>query len=268
MHPTFEVFGVTLHSYGLMLVLAALAGTGLAAWRAPRYGVQRDDTLYCIIYACIGALIGAKLLYLITVIPKVIQNWSVFQGNFWLLVQYLLGGLVFYGGFLGGAAGLMLYLKHYKVPVWPMVNALVPAIPLAHAIGRVGCFLGGCCYGIPVSWGVCMSPLGGAPEGVPLLPVQLIESGYLLLLSGVLLLLSRRIHRTGGLLGTYLIAYGVERFILEFFRYDAIRGVWGGLSTSQWISLALLPIGVALFFLPLDRLHFTRQGIRIDPIEP
>lgn len=264
MYPTFTLFGLTLQSYGLMLVLAAAAGVGLAVLRAPRYGVKRDDTFYCILYTCIGALVGAKLLYLITILPQVIANWSTFQGNWWLLVQYLLGGLVFYGGFLGGAAGLMIYLKEYKVPAWPMVNTLVPAIPLAHAIGRVGCFLGGCCYGIPVSWGVCMGPQGGAPQGVPLLPVQLIEAGYCLLLAGALLLLTRRIRRPGGLLGAYLVAYGVERFVLEFFRYDAIRGVWAGLSTSQWISLLLIPFGVALFFLPLDRLHFTRHGIQLD----
>jgi phosphatidylglycerol:prolipoprotein diacylglycerol transferase len=125
-----------------------------------------------------------------------------------------------------------------------MLDGLVPSVPLAHAFGRLGCFFAGCCYGVPSAFGLEFNASELAPHGVKLLPVQLIEAGCNLLLFVLLLVLSRFCRRRGLLTGTYLAAYAVMRFVLEFFRYDAERGVFWGLSTSQWISLLLLPAAV------------------------
>ena len=120
------------------------------------------------------------------------------------------------------AAALLLHENQ-----WPLMDTLLPALPLAQTFGRIGCLLAGCCYGVPVSWGVWMDPASGAPADTALLPVQLLEA---LGTAGLCLLLLRigSVRRSPGfLLGTYLVCYSILRFVLEFYRYDSIRGMLG-----------------------------------------
>lgn len=249
MYPYIHLFGnVTLPTYGLLLMCAVVLGIILALKRSARYHVQRDDVIYAACYIGVGAIVGSKLLYMLTMMPWIVENFALIQSNpqqFWLTA---LGGLVYYGGFIGGVVGLLLYSRQYKIDKWALLNAIIPALPLMHAIGRVGCFMAGCCYGCPADppLGVVFAANSSAPQGVALLPVQLYEAGFNLVLCAALYMIGNRTHKKTAVLGTYLIAYGLERFVLEFFRYDAIRGVWGGLSTSQWISVVLIPIGLYL----------------------
>ncbi|MCL1952665.1 MAG: prolipoprotein diacylglyceryl transferase, partial [Oscillospiraceae bacterium] len=116
-----------------------------------------------------------------------------------------------------------------------------------HACGRVGCFCAGCCYGREAAWGIAFTHAPGAPNGVPLVPVQLFEAGFNLLLMAAILIFKPERRRPGLLLPLYLAAYAAARFVLEFFRGDSGRGVLL-LSTSQWISLlVILPAAIALF---------------------
>ena len=136
-----------------------------------------------------------------------------------------------------------LFCQRRKLPFGPLVTDLVPAVPLFHAFGRVGCFLAGCCYGIPApaGWlGVTFSQALLAPNGVALVPVQLYEAAGCLLLFLLLDRLARRGWSGGQLLPVYLSLYGAFRFLLEFLRGDGARGFWGPLSTSQWVALATL----------------------------
>ena len=129
-----------------------------------------------------------------------------------------------------------------------LVNAIVPCIPLGHAIGRVGCLFAGCCYGLPYNGigAIHLNPVGITH---PVFPVQLLEAVLNLILSGCLLLYSRKKPSGYSLLFLYLICYAVIRFLLEFLRGDQIRGLFIGLSTSQWISLLMLLSGSLLLFL-------------------
>lgn len=249
MHPFFHILGRTIPSYGLMIALGLVAATALAWRRARRQGLSTDHLLT--IVACgIGlAMVGAKLLYLFTAFSPAQLLEYLRAGNFQILSD---GGMVFYGGLFGGIAGAWLGVSIAGTRLSLYVDALVPAIPFGHAFGRVGCFLAGCCYGIP--WqgalAVCYppSPLGLTPEG-PVFPTQLLESLLCLVLCGLLLWFGRYPHKPLDLAGLYLILYGLMRFGLEYLRGDLIRGFFGPLSTSQWISLLMLLAGILCFVL-------------------
>ena len=137
-----------------------------------------------------------------------------------------------------------------RVKVADAFYAILPSVPLAQAFGRVGCFLAGCCYGcetdLPIGV-IYTNPVGGVPTGVPLLPVQLIETVMNLILFALLMLYDKKTRNKQHRMTMpclYGIGYGVIRFILEYFRYDSIRGFLLGLSTSQWISILIFALCV------------------------
>ena len=162
---------------------------------------------------------------------------------------YLVGGFVFYGGLFGGLLGAFLYTRRYGISFAKFCNTAIVSVPLIHAFGRLGCFCAGCCYGVPADppLGLYFNNSPVAPHGVALFPVQLLEAGLNLLLFFVLALVFRKRRRLSPV-PVYLTSYAVIRFVLEYFRYDAVRGIFFGLSTSQWISVALaLGTGFFLF---------------------
>ena len=124
---------------------------------------------------------------------------------------------------------------------------LVPALPLVHAVGRVGCFCAGCCYGraAPPPWGIAFTHAIAGPNGVPLLPVQLWEAGAELVIFAFLLWYAGRAAGPGQMLRAYVFCYAPVRFVLEWFRGDPARGMYGPLSTSQWLSLVVLALALA-----------------------
>lgn len=199
-------------------------------------------------------------------------------------LDYAFGGLVFYGGLIGAVLGALIYCMQYKVPFWPIARIYTPLIPFVHGFGRIGCFLAGCCYGKEYYGPLCVNyPYNEiAPRlcEVPRFPVQLLEAGMNFFCAIVLFILARRncdneIEDCGQstlgaranasyddktndfevkcsqvsaqrLLGFYLLYYSVARFFLEFLRGDLERGQYGFISTSQIISLILLPVGIWL----------------------
>ena len=252
MFPFLNLFGFSVPMYSIMIGTGLAAGILFAVFRAKRCGLEREDVLFSCLFAIIGLIVGGKLLYLITTIPWLAENWAQLNSEVWLAL--IRGGFVFYGGLIGALLMIVWYVKMYRIPVFQMLDALIPSVPLAHAFGRVGCFCAGCCYGVPSEWGVYFNASETAPHDVKLLPVQLIEAGCNLLLFAVLLLLSRCFQKKGGFLtGVYLLGYAVIRFVLEYFRYDAERGGFWGLSTSQWISLILVPVAICFLGYALCR---------------
>ena len=151
-------------------------------------------------------------------------------------------------GLIGAVLAMWWYTHHFKMDFWQSVELLIPSVPLVHAFGRIGCFCGGCCYGIPFDppIGIAFTNSPVAPNGIPLFPVQLVEAGLNFLLFFFLLWFAGKPRPQGRILGAYVIAYAVIRFVLEFLRYDYERGILWVFSTSQWISLILLPIGIWL----------------------
>ena len=246
MFPYLDLFGFQIPMYGITIAVGIGLALLMVLFRARKTSIKREDIVFTATFAVIGLIVGGKILYLITVIPYFVEYPNLlFSGEIWLALMQ--GGFVFYGGLIGAVLMILWYVKMYKIPALLMFDTLAPAIPLAHAFGRLGCLCAGCCFGIPVEWGLELNFSPTAPHGVKLMPVQLFEAGGNLVLMAVLLLLERKFKGRRGLMtGGYLLGYAVLRFVLEFFRYDAERGGFWGLSTSQWISILLIPVAVII----------------------
>jgi phosphatidylglycerol:prolipoprotein diacylglycerol transferase len=246
--PYFQLAGHDFPAYGVMLLLAAVLAVSVAVYFPYRRDLPRQDILFSLLYGGIGALVGAKLLYLLPLFPQLASLAA--RGELGSDVIYALatGGFVFFGGVFGFFGGVWIYARQYRLALWSCLETAVVVVPLAHCVGRLGCYFAGCCYGI--TWqhaGAVFFPVGSlAPAGVPLLPVQLYEAFGNALLFGFVFWYSRRARQSGRVLGLYLFCYGVLRFGLEFWRGDLARGIWGVFSTSQWICLLIVPCGLYL----------------------
>ena len=261
MSPYFTIFGRQIPYYGLLFMLGFFAGAVTALPRGKKYGIKKLDVVLAACFAAVGGLAGAKLLSVLTSIEYIIEYNLSF-------IDVMQNGFVFYGGLIGGVLGLFAYIKIYKINFFAMFDIFAVSVPLGHAIGRVGCFLSGCCFGIPydgpLSYTYETSIDPNTPIGVPLLPVQLIESFCLLVLYAVLEVLFAKTSRRGISLVVYMAAYSVIRFTLEFFRGDIIRGFLFGLSTSQWISLAIMLCAAALCFVIIKRHALRSDGDEVS----
>ncbi len=240
MHPVIHIFGIDLHSYGIMMLVGLIAGTGALLFTRKKYGYLVSDALISVVYAAVGGLLGAKLLFIIV-------EWDSIFSSADPLSAVLYGGYVFYGGLTGVALMELLFAKKRGFGYLSVTDTLLPPVTVAHAVGRIGCFLAGCCYGCETesSLGVVFPPGGDAPPGVKLLPTQLFEAAFLVLLAVALAAILKKERRAGIVSGIYLTAYPVWRFIIEFFRADR-RGSIGLLSTSQFISIFVLALGISL----------------------
>ncbi len=278
MLPFLNVFGLELPMYGLMMMAGAFFSILFACLKARKRGMDPMDILLCAIFCFVVGLLGAKALFIITEIPHYIEHirHAGFSLN-WLMDEIITAGIVFYGGLIGGVFGGWLYTRLFRLDFWKHADLMIPFLPLAHGFGRVGCFCAGCCYGRAAtdadpewlrSLAVVYTNAIGAPnDGVPRYPVQLFEALFLILiLFPILQVYSRKERRPGMIVGLYFIVYGLFRFMNEYLRADEIRGIFAGVSTSQWISLTLVPLGIVLMSglaSPLIKSKFPR----LDPVE-
>lgn len=241
---TIEIFGKSVPVYGVFCMLGIAAACVVAVLLATKkQKIEFFDFTLDAITTMIGAFIGAKLLFIIVSWGTVVD---VFKTLPFLdaMLAIMQGGFVFYGGLIGGAVALFTALMVQKKDFFKTVDIYAVVLPLGHAFGRVGCFFSGCCYGMPYdgwlsfTYTTALDPT--VPLGVPLLPVQLIEATALLVLFAVLLIIYLKLPKHKSLCSLiYAYGYAILRFVLEFFRYDAERGLFLGLSTSQWISIAI-----------------------------
>jgi len=258
MYPKLIELGpLTIHSYGLLLVTAYLVAIAVTAHLAEKNRIARSYAWDLGFVVIISALIGAKLLMVVSELGIYLREPSLL-----LSVEFWRAGGVFYGGLLGAIAGSALYgWKHPRMPFWLMADAAAPAIALGQSIGRLGCFAAGCDYGSPAQapWAVTFTDVyaserTGVPLNIPLHPAQLYESFTTLLIFAFLLFLHRKRRFPGQVFALYLITYGAARFILEFFRGDVDRGfVFAWVSTSQFVSVLIIPAGLLLYW------HLRRQ---------
>lgn len=259
MFPYIDLGIVEIPVYSSLFLIAFFVAVLAARKAGEKFGITKEDVLYGAVYAAIGILIGAKVLYFITKIPALVNNWSsvttAFQKDAMQTILYLVnfsfGGMVFYGGLIGAVIGVWRYCHHFRVPFIPYLDIFAPLIPFIHGVGRIGCFCAGCCYGMEYhGWGSVQFPHSDIIpnlDAVPRFPVQLLEAGMNFVLCVILLHLSKKeTMRNGKTMGIYLIYYSIARFGLEMLRGDKIRGGISFFSTSQLISLILLPIGIIL----------------------
>ena len=236
----FSIGPFTVYGYGLMIAIGILAAYISCEKRAPKYKLDPEEIFNILIFGVVGGFLGSKILYWLTRIKDVIADPSIMLD--------LANGWVVYGGIIGGILSAMLYCKIKKLPFLKYFDLAMPAVALAQGFGRIGCFLAGCCYGMETDCaiGIAFTESAFAPNGVKLLPTQLISSALDFLNFAVLIWLRKRKNGDGQVAGCYLIFYSIGRFILEFFRGDLIRGTVGTLTTSQFISIFTLFAGVII----------------------
>ena len=257
--PAFDLAGrtfgpLTLHSYGFLLAVAFLAGLFVVSSQAKKARMDATRLTDMAVWLLIAGLVGAKALLVALDLPFYMRNsrerWTIFQS-----------GGVFYGGLLGGIAVAVFFVWRYKLPGWPTADVLAPGVVIGQAIGRLGCFAAGCCFGKPASvpWAVTFTDVYasrqvGTPMDTALHPTQIYESLACFLIFFVLVWLAPRKSFHGQVVLTYAVLYSSFRFAVEFFRGDPDRGsVFGGLlSTSQLIAI-LLVLTTALVFPYLRR---------------
>ncbi len=257
MFPYFPLFGFQIPSYTVLSFLGFACAVCYIVFvnRSGRLGrLPGEDILYILILAFLGVIVGGKVLYVLVTLPQVLQLPSSAWENPEVPLGFLFGGMVFYGGLLGAILPVVWYCRKFRFSLYTVAGIAAPALPLFHTFGRTGCFLTGCCWGREcTSFGHVFQQSPVAPNGVPLFPTQLLEAGWNALLFVVLATLAFYWHENAWrTFPLYLLLYSTFRFILEFFRGDAQRGVLL-FSTSQWISLAIL-LGLAIWFIRRKKL--------------
>lgn len=239
-------FGIPLYSYGLMLTVSVLVGRLLAIRLAERAGIARTLADRCATWTLVGAIVGCRLLYVATNLHEFHTPLDVFA--WWK------GGIVAYGGFLGGLAAAVVTCRAYEIRLLVWADAVVPSLCIGLALTRVGCFLGGCDYGIVWDgpWAVRFpagSPAfvqhralgllrGDATVALPVHPTQVYEALAGVMLVFVVWAVRRRSRVAGYALAAFGLGYGVLRYLIEIVRADPHRGMVGPWTTSQFIAVA------------------------------
>ena len=242
MYPYLTVFGIDIPVYWLCGLAGGACCAVLLITRHRRFPMLKQvDITNAAAIGLVGMILGARLLYLLTILPPLLANRAYLREHTDLLKEVVFNGMVFYGGLFGFLAAVQLYLKKYRLDRSLFWDYAAPCLPLFHAFGRIGCFFSGCCHGFESErLGLMFARSIGGPSDRPLFPLQLVGSACEFCLFAAVLLYERRHRGEGKALRFYLWVYAVGRFFYEFFRGDEIRGIYGGLSVSQWISLALL----------------------------
>lgn len=235
MYPVLIRIGpFSIHSYGLMIAIAFLVGIIVSLYYAKKEGIKEEVILDLAIYVIIAGLIGSRFLY-------VIGQWDQYKDNLLEIFMVQRGGLVFLGGFLLALLVVVWYARRKGVPLLKLCDALAPGTALGYAIARIGCFLNGCCFGLPtnVPWAVVFPPGSLAYSYFPgehIHPTQLYSSASMFLVFFIVLVLYRRKKYDGYIFFCWIVLYSIYRFLVEFLRYSPIH--WLGLTPSQWIVLS------------------------------
>lgn len=253
-----DLGALTLHTYGLLLAVAFLTGIWLSARLGARDGIHPDTVWNLGLLIIASSLIGSKLLLIIV-------EWDYYSRNPLDIfsLDTLRSGGVFLGGLLAAIIATSLYFRRKKLPGWKLADVFAPGLALGHAIGRVGCFAAGCCWGTACSlpWAVTFTneyahANVGVPLNIPLHPTQLYESAAELFIFAGLMRAWRSRRFEGQVILLYLMSYSVIRFLLEFLRGDP-NGNVGPLTTSQFISVIVFATSLLLYW--------KRQGQVVVP---
>ena len=272
MHPilidfgTFNIPGLGathlfLPTYGVLFAAGSLAAWSWFVSRAGDMDLEREPVFNLAFYTLLAGLIGAKLTLILVDLPYYLAQPAEILGT-------IRSAGVLMGGVLAGAVALWLYARSQKLPVAKLCDAIVAPVALAQGIGRLGCLAAGCCYGVGSdAWcairftSAAAHEQTGVPLDTPLVPVQLIESAFDFALATFLTYAWRRKPQPPGtVLWLYFILYGAGRATIEFWRGDAVRGLWfgGAVSTSQMFSVAAILVGA--FFLIRGRVRLARPA--------
>ncbi len=239
MHPYIRIFGLTLQSYFAMSILSYFVSLVVVTVHIRRAGLERKTAWAFIVCSIVGGMIGTRLFYIAAHLQDFIREPA-------LLRNIIVSGFDFYGALYGGLVAGLLYAKKAKKPFLYLADNLMFVLPLGHAIRKVGCFLGGCCFGTQTSCAIGRLFNAAAPNTLANRhPVQLYESAVNFVLFTVFFLILKSRARTGMALAIYLILYGIGRFITDFFR-SGLPLVVFGLSFSQVASILTVALGMII----------------------
>jgi phosphatidylglycerol:prolipoprotein diacylglycerol transferase len=243
----FHLGPFTIYSYGTVLALGFILSLFLIVKRAHKIGISKQTIYDLGIWMIIGGLLGARIAY-------VLFHMDEFWRRPMDIFMIHRGGLVFYGSFIGGALFSWFFLKRRKFSFLKFADFIIPVVALGHGIGRIGCFLNGCCYGKPTEcpWGVHF-PAGSAPSqhygfSHSLHPTQLYEAFLLAVLFFVLLWIDKRKKFEGQTFFSYLLMYPLIRFFLEFFRGEHSLILFNLFTVYQIFSVILFLLGGLLYY--------------------
>ena len=229
----FKVGPLSIHAYGFAIAVAFLIGILISLYYAKKEGIAAEAILDLAIYVIIAALFGSRFLY-------VVGQWDQYKDHPWEMFMVHRGGLVFLGGLILAMAVVVWYAKRKNISLLKLFDALAPGLSLGYAITRIGCFLNGCCFGLPTGapWGVVFPPMSLAHSyfpDQPIHPTQLYSSASMFLVFLIMAFLYPRKKFDGHLFFWWVILYSVYRFAVEFLRFSPIH--WLGLTPSQWVVL-------------------------------
>jgi len=244
MHPILLDLGrFKLYTYGFFLALGFLTAVWFSKRNAKFYDIQDQVISDVFFVILLSSIAGARILY-------VLINFDDYQNNLLEIFKIWNGGLVFFGGFIGSIGATIVFLKVKKIPILKTADIIAPGIALGHAIGRLGCFSAGCCYGKQCDLPFAIkftNPDSLAPLNVYLHPTQIymVFSNFILFL--ILMWLQKRKKFNGMIFLYYVMLYSVFRSAIEFFRGD-FRGdfFFEFLSMSQGIGLIVFCLALAL----------------------
>ena len=245
MYPELLTIGpLTLHTYGLLVAGGFLTGIWWMARLAEQEGVPRDTMYDISFWVVLAAIIGSRIFF-------VIVNYDQYVSAPLDALKIWSGGLVFYGGLIGAIIATVIMARRNNIRLWKLADIMAPGLALGHAVGRLGCFFAGCCYGAPsdAPWAVTFHNVKSiAPKGIPLHPTQLYDSFNELSIFLILTALRPRKKFEGQLWWTWLGLYAVGRSIVELYRADARGAILGGaVTTSQAVAAVALSAAVVMY---------------------
>ena len=246
-----------LPTYGILVAAAFLAALAIAGKLGRMQGLGKDAIMNLGIYCALAGIVGAKI-FMIVLDPYYRKNPAQI-----FTLSTLQSAGIWYGGFILALVFAFFYMRSQNLPFLKTCDVFAPGLAIGHAIGRLGCFAAGCCYGKPTSlpWAVTYTnpDANGAPLGVPLHPTQIYEAVIESIICVVLYQLATRRHKDGSIIAFYLILSGIARFCVEFLRaHDEANPLGGSLTLEQWISLAVCLMGFGL--LTKSRASVVRSG--------
>ncbi|HXY16324.1 MAG TPA: prolipoprotein diacylglyceryl transferase [Terriglobales bacterium] len=262
----FHIGNFSLPTYGLLVSVGVLIGLWISVRNSEKQGINPEHAWNFGILVVLSGIVGAKILY-------IVNDWGYYAAHPREIFSFgtLQAGGVFSGGLIAAFAAAAWYIRKNHMPALATCDAFAPGLALGHAIGRLGCFAAGCCYGKPTThfWGVTFkNPLAqawvGTPLGVPLEPTQLFESAVELANFFILMWILKHKKFDGQVFGAYLFLYGVARYFLEFLRDDPGRGsVFGGAMTgTQLIAIGLVITGGVIWWLRPGMKALSAQAAR------
>lgn len=252
---------LSVNSYGFFIALGLIFAFYIILHKTKNLGINPDNLSSMFLWCFLAAFVGGKLFFYLEDPMKYVKDPA-------LLTKNIGNGFVFYGSLVCVVPTIYWWLRKHQIPFWPFMDGVAFGGPVLHSLGRIGCFMAGCCHGR-----ICNNALGvvfshpdsvADPKNVPLYPTQLFDIGINLITLLVVFLVSKKKQFEGQLFLIYIILYAIGRAINEHFRGDEERGyLFGGLlSYSQFIAILLIIISAAIWYKKSRNLN--QEAIKAD----